>query len=577
MKRLNFRLPFPSGILSALLALALAATTTTTLAADKSVGLYQRFEQSFESAASYANPPQEATFTTTFTSPSGTKLKIPGFWDGGKTWRVRFAPSQTGNWIFETACSDASNKGLHQQSGRFSVTAASGTTALAQHGPIRVSDDDRHFAHQDGTPFFWVGDTAWNGPLLSSKADWDLYLKERTRQKFNVVQWVATQFRAAPDGDANKQLAYTGTDKISINTAYFQRLDEKVDAMNKAGIVSVPVLLWAINAGGNPKVNPGVSLPEDQAILLARYMVARWSGNAAAWILGGDGDYRGEKAEKWKRIGRAVFGDIAHAPVTMHPGGMQWVWKEFIDEKWYGFHGYQSGHGDDDKTLKWITEGPLTDDWTKLPHRPFINLEPPYENHIAYQSKKPISSETVRRAVYWSLLCAPTAGVTYGGHGIWGWDDGTKDPTDHAGTGIPLPWQKALTMPAAEQMAHVADFFASVNWSKLRPAPVTVVNNPGAQKPAKFIAGAKTDDKELMVIYVPEDRTVEIKLDSMPPSPNVTWFNPRTGEKSPAVAVVTANTCQFPTPAEGDWILFMKTDKKDSASGAKKESAPEKK
>ena len=126
-------------------------------------------------------------------------------------------------------------------------------------------------------------------------------------------------------------------------------------------------------------------------------------------------------------------------------------------------------------------------------------------------------------------------------------------------------------------MAHVADFFASVNWSKLRPAPTTVVNNPGGQKPAKFIAGTKTDDKELMVTYVPEDRTVEIKLDSMPPSPNVTWFNPRTGEKSPAVAVVTANTCQFPTPAEGDWILFMKTDKKDSASSEKKEPAPEKK
>jgi hypothetical protein len=286
-------------------------------------------------------------------------------------------------------------------------------------------------------------------------------------------------------------------------------------------------------------------------------------------MLGGDSDYRGDKAEKWKRIGRAVFNDIAHAPVTMHPGGMHWVWKEFIEEKWYGYHGYQSGHGDDDRTLKWITEGPLTDDWTKLPHRPFINLEPPYENHIAYQSKKPISPETARRAIYWSLLCAPTAGVTYGGHGIWGWDDGTKPPVDHPGTGVPLPWQKALTMPAAEQMAHLADFFASVDWWKLRPAPVVVVNNPGAQAPAKFIAGAKTDDKELMVVYVPEDRTVEIKLDLMPPSPNVTWFNPRTGEKSPAVAVVTASTCQFPTPAEGDWVLFMKTDKKQGAEAAK--------
>jgi hypothetical protein len=55
----------------------------------------------------------------------------------------------------------------------------------------------------------------------------------------------------------------------------------------------------------------------------------------------------------------------------------------------------------------------------------------------------------------------------------------------------------------------------------------------------------------------------------MPPSPNVTWFNPRTGEKSPAVAVVTANTCQFPTPSEGDWILFMKTDKKQAGEAEK--------
>jgi hypothetical protein len=573
MKRLNFgSLPLFKHLPVVLL---LAITAVAALAADKSIPLYQRFEQSFESAANYANPVQEASLVATFTAPSGEKLKVPGFWDGGKTWRVRFAPTQTGKWKFETTCSDTGNKGLHQKAGEFTVTAASGASSFAKHGPITVSTDGRYLAHHDGTPFLWVGDTAWNGPLLSSPGEWDQYLKERARQKFNAVQWVATQFRAAPDGDVKKQLAYTGTDKIVINPAFFQRLDEKVDAMNKAGLVSVPVLLWAINGGGNPKVNPGVSLPEAQAILLARYMVARWGGNASAWILGGDGDYRGDKAEKWKRIGRAVFNDITHAPVTIHPGGMQWVWKEFIDEKWYGFVGYQSGHGDDDKTLNWITEGPLTDDWAKLPHRPFINLEPPYENHIAYQSKKPISPEITRRAIYWSLLCAPTAGVTYGGHGVWGWDDGTKPPTDHPGTGVPLPWQKALTMPAAEQMAHLADFFASVDWWKLRPAPVVVVNNPGAQTPAKFIAGAKTDDKELMVVYVPEDRTVEIKLDSMPPSPNVTWFNPRTGEKSPAVAVVTANTCQFPTPAEGDWILFMKTDKKQAGEAEKpKEEKP---
>jgi hypothetical protein len=127
-------------------------------------------------------------------------------------------------------------------------------------------------------------------------------------------------------------------------------------------------------------------------------------------------------------------------------------------------------------------------------------------------------------------------------------------------------------------MAHLAGFFASIDWWKLRPAPVAVVNNPGTQSPAKFIAGAKSDDKELMVVYVPTERTVEIKLDLMPPSPNVTWFNPRTGEKSPAVAVVTTSTCQFPTPAEGDWILFMKTDRKQPGeSAAPKEELSDKK
>ena len=40
------------------------------------------------------------------------------------------------------------------------------------------------------------------------------------------------------------------------------------------------------------------------------------------------------------------------------------------------------------------------------------------------------------------------------------------------------------------------------------------------------------------------------------------WFNPRTGENSSAVAVVTETTAQFPTPSEGDWILWMQTQVK---------------
>ena len=551
---------------SVLLGLAVFGTMPRALgAAEASVPRWTAFEATFQSTVTYPNPLQQARLQVVFTPPQGDPIKVDGFWDGGQTWRVRFAPGQSGAWSFTTACSDAANAGLHRQAGRFNCTEPSGTTRFQQHGPVRVSEDGFSLQHADGTPFFYLADTAWNGPLLSTDDDWAFYLKERARQKFSAVHWVATPWRAAPDGDLDKQLAYTGKEKIEINPKFFQRLDAKAAAVNQAGLLNVPVLLWAIGHGQNPAVNPGWSLPEDQAILLARYMVARWQADAVLWILPGDGHYFGAEGDKWKRIGRAVFGDIAHAPVSLHPQGRHWNWFEFQGEQWLNVIGYQSGHGDADEDLRWLMDGPLTKDWKNAPHRPFINLEPPYEHHLAYKSRQPITADFTRRALYWSLLNAPTAGVSYGGHGVWGWDDGTKPPTDHPGAGTPLPWKKALIMPAAEQMTNLYTFFTSIDFPHLRPMPEAIVNNPGTQNPRKFIAAARTEKKDLTLVYVPEDRTVEVLLDALPPSPEVRWWNPRTGEKSAAVAVVTDRTCQFPTPAEGDWILIMRTPEKKEA------------
>jgi hypothetical protein len=522
---------------------------------------WDRFERSFSSSQSYENPIQAAQLRVIFTSPSGNSRMVYGFWDGNRTWKVRFSPDQLGKWFYSTSCSDTKNSGLHNQSGTFICMAATGRTRFDQHGPVQVSRSGHHLAHEDGTPFFWLADTGWNAALLSAPEEWDYYIRERSRQKFTAIQWVTTQWRASPMGDREGQLAFTGQDQIAINPKFFQRLDEKVDTLNRAGLLGAPVLLWAIGGGSNPQINPGYSLQEDQAVLLARYMVARWGANDVIWILPGDGDYRGPKAERWKRIGRAVFGEEAHAPVMLHPGGMHWVLDEFRDEKWLSIQGYQSGHGDDDKTLKWISEGPPSTDWKKLPPRPCINLEPPYENHIAYQSKTPISPFTVRRAIYWSLLNAPTAGVTYGGHGVWGWDDGTKPPTDHPNTGVPLPWRQALVMPGAEQMAHLASFFALIDYWRLRPAADVLAQQPGMEAPRRHIAAARSEAGDLLVIYVPEDRTIDVLQKFVPRDFSASWFNPRTGKSSSVVAVVNDKAIQFATPEEGDWLLLLKSSK----------------
>ena len=74
----------------------------------------------------YSNALQDASLRVVFTSPLGETNEVDGFWDGGRTWRVRFSPDQPGRWKFRTTCSDTANVGLHNETGEFLCTAATG-------------------------------------------------------------------------------------------------------------------------------------------------------------------------------------------------------------------------------------------------------------------------------------------------------------------------------------------------------------------------------------------------------------------------------------------------------------------
>jgi hypothetical protein len=182
------------------------------------------FEAAFTSTTPPDNSPQDVDVQLTFTSPSRQKRTVRGFWDGGATWRVRFSPDEIGAWTYATRAMP----GLDTKTGRFRVVPPKGSTRFERHGPVRVSRTRTFLEHADGTPFFWLADTGWNAALLSTPEEWSHYLGERVRQRFTAVQWVATQWRASPDGDRLKERAFTGTDRIAINPAFFQRLDAKV-------------------------------------------------------------------------------------------------------------------------------------------------------------------------------------------------------------------------------------------------------------------------------------------------------------------------------------------------------------
>ncbi len=50
------------------------------------------------------------------------------------------------------------------------------------HGKLNVSDNKRFLVHEDGTPFFWLGDTAWELFHRLNREEADRYLSNRAEK-----------------------------------------------------------------------------------------------------------------------------------------------------------------------------------------------------------------------------------------------------------------------------------------------------------------------------------------------------------------------------------------------------------
>src|SRR5262249_31201978 len=147
--------------------------------------------------------------TAEIRGPSGEQRQARGFWDGGRTWRIRFSPDVPGTWTYRTTCSDASDAGLHGRTGSFDCAPYRGENPLYRHGTIKVAASGRHFEHADETPFFFLADTCWNGPHLADTGEWDRYLCDRTAKHFSAVIFTAPHFRGLA-ANADGRTAFSG-------------------------------------------------------------------------------------------------------------------------------------------------------------------------------------------------------------------------------------------------------------------------------------------------------------------------------------------------------------------------------
>jgi hypothetical protein len=496
---------------------------------------FARFEVTLTSSVTYTNPLRDARLSGSFVSPLGETNRVEGFWNGGRTWLIRFAPDLPGNWTYTTACSDPANAGLDRQSGEFRCVAPLTKTPLDRHGPIRLARDRRHFEHADRTPFLWLGDVAWNGARLATPEDWQAYADVRAAQQFTVTQW-----RLAPGPDAPDETAIRSSHPRTINLDFFQHLDAKVETANRAGLVCAIAPLQELG-------DEEPTLPEDLAVDLLRHAQARWSAHAVVWILAVEADSLGRRVERWKRIGRQVFADRPHAPVILLPGETHWLLDEFRNESWLDALALPTTTPDDNG-WQWLLAGPLATEWRKPPPRPILNLTPPPDAST--------DGDAARRALWQSLLSQPVAGASYHVAPVAAWETNLVSRPDMLPRVLPA-WRAALFSAGMRNIAVAAEILRGVDFGALRPAPRVLKSQPGLESPRRHISAAGTESGNLLLVYVPEDRAVVLNRTALPARFTAAWVDARTGVQQAATPRLTAEGCSFETPAAADWLLVV--------------------
>jgi hypothetical protein len=385
----------------------------------------------------------------------------------------------------------------------------------------------------------WLGDVAWDAATRSSVGEWNTYLTTRSNQNFNVVQW-----RLPLSSFSGGNEAYDASDSVSPNLSLFRRLDAKIVAANRAGLLNAIAPAWEIG------VDSEIQLPEDQAIKLFRYALARWGADHVAWIIAFETDSTGAAATRWQRIGRAVFQPVTHAPVAVLPGDSLWTLDAFRLERWVSILGIQTSQAADENSLPWLLHGPLASERAKMPLRPVIGMAPPAE--VAENPERgQITGELARRHIWWNLLLNTPAGISYQADAVANWETGPKSrkttPT----------WKVALELPGAQAIAPVITIFASLKFWEFAPLDFPQNSEANLLQPQYRIAAGATKSPPVTLIYAPAPTDLRLGEGTVANTMQAEWINPRTGERSPA-RPSAPDQSRFTSPSSADWLLRLR-------------------
>lgn len=410
----------------------------------------------------YANPFLEVSVSAAFSLPgSNLSLVRPAFWDGGATWRVRFAGVALGTWLYTTAA-NVPDPGLSNRSGQVTVVAYTGTNEIYQRGFLRVERGGRFLQHADGAPFRWLGDTSWFGPDLVHQADCnapvnctsaaDYIADDRRAKGYTVAQ---TYFCGQSGG-----WWLDGKNYSLVNaSAFAARVDPYLARYLARGIVP------ALGVGLHEMSE---DMPPGSLARLGAYVAARYGAHHLVWITAQEVDAPNSNSSVWAGVAQALFygsyGPLGFQPLTAHmwigPNSSAPLAPDFLwgDKPWHNFYATQGGHGGMTRLRPKahfqayrnyrspLTGGPV----------PYLEAEAQYENITC----GPWSYANATRAACWKALLCGSLGYTYGGAALWLYKASLNDSTGEAynpGTW----WWPNVALPGSSQVALASQWLVA--------------------------------------------------------------------------------------------------------------------
>ena len=458
------------------------------------------------------------------------------------------------------------------------LAVATGAAVAQSPAPLpalKVSDNRRFLVTEDGKPFFYLGDTAWELFHRLNRAQAVEYLDLRAKQRFNVIQAVAlAELEGLTDPNAYGHLPLTdldparpaitpGNDPTNAEAYdYWDHVDFIVTEANRRGLYIGLLPTWGSWAPNERKDDTLIVFNVTNAQSYGEFLGKRYRGQGIIWILGGDRSAHGVE-DIWRAmakgiaIGVAGKEDYSALVMTFHPRGGLTSSTWFHTDPWLAFNMQQTSHSPVPTAPgARTTWQKITADYQRAPVKPVLDGEPLYEGHpIGFRAAKELGysfDAHVRQRAYWHVF-AGACGHTYGHHSVWQMYAPGRTPIN----GPLFYWNEAIHRPGAAQMQHLRALIESRPFLTRVPDQSLVVD---ALQGADTLMATRGDDYAF--IYSAQGRTFTARLGKISGA-RVTawWFNPRNGAAEKIGAFDNAGTREFVPHVHGgfgtDMVLVL--------------------